>query len=92
MSGVNGVGGNRPVHMVVNQPMSRPTAAESADRTTANDKLELSGVSHLLKSLKGSGVRTDKVANIRAQIEKGTYEDDHKLNVAVGRLLEDLDL
>jgi anti-sigma28 factor (negative regulator of flagellin synthesis) len=32
----------------------------------------------------------DKVASIKAQIEAGTYEDDHKLDVAADRLLDDL--
>ena len=35
-------------------------------------------------------VRTDKVESIKSQIEAGTYEDDHKLNVSVDRLLDDL--
>jgi anti-sigma28 factor (negative regulator of flagellin synthesis) len=55
------------------------------------DKLELSGVSHLLTSLKTNDVRTDKVSTVRAQIEAGTYEDDQKLETAIDRLLDDLE-
>jgi negative regulator of flagellin synthesis FlgM len=35
-------------------------------------------------------IRTDKVAEIRAQIANGTYETDEKLNVALDRLLDEL--
>jgi len=91
MSGINGVQNNPPVHTVVNQNTPRPAAAEPAGRSPIVDKLELSGVSDLLKSLKSnSDIRTEKVAAIKAQIEAGTYEDDQKLEVAIDRLLEDL--
>jgi len=53
-------------------------------------KLELSGVSHLLKTLKNNDVRTDKVAVVKAQIEAGTYDDEKKLDAAVDKLLDDL--
>ena len=64
-----------------------PTAAKSASA----DRLELSGMSHLLKSLKNNDVRTDKVASVRGEIEAGTYEDDRKLAAAIDRLLDELD-
>lgn len=35
-------------------------------------------------------VRTDKVAEIRQQIDAGTYDTDAKMEVAVGRLLDEL--
>jgi flagellar biosynthesis anti-sigma factor FlgM len=91
MSSINSVQNNLPVHMVVNQPTQKPTAAEPAGQVSLVDKLELSGVSHLLKSLKSnSDIRTEKVAEIKARIEAGNYEDDHKLTVAADRLLDDL--
>ncbi len=91
MNGINGVNNSLPIHTVVNQTTPRPAAAEPAGQSTLTDKLELSGVSHLLTSLKAnSDVRTDKVAAVKAQIEAGTYESDEKLNVAIDRLLDDL--
>jgi anti-sigma28 factor (negative regulator of flagellin synthesis) len=92
MSGINGVGNNQPVHKVVNQPIQRSTSAEPSGRTSNTDRLELSGMSHLLKTLKNDGVRTDKVASIKAQIEAGTYENDQKMDAAIHRLIDDLDL
>ena len=35
-------------------------------------------------------IRTDRVEDIRAQIEAGTYETDDKLEIALGRLLDEL--
>ena len=56
------------------------------------DRLELSGVSHLLGTLKANGdVRTEKVADIKAQIEAGSYEaDGTKLDGSLDGLLDDL--
>ncbi|MCA9152128.1 MAG: flagellar biosynthesis anti-sigma factor FlgM [Planctomycetales bacterium] len=35
-------------------------------------------------------IRADRVAEIRAQIEAGIYETDAKLDLAVGRLLDEI--
>ncbi len=87
MSGINGVGSNSPIHKVVSQPISRPAGAEPAP-TRASDRLELSGASHLLKK---NDIRAEKVAEIKTQIEAGTYDaDDAKMDVAIDRLLDDL--
>ena len=97
MGSIHNVGGNGPVHNVqkiYTKPVAKPAAGGAAQGTTPTrgaDKAELSGVGHLLQSLKAGGdVRADKVAAIKGQIESGTYEDDHKLDVAADRLLEDL--
>jgi negative regulator of flagellin synthesis FlgM len=89
MSGINGIGNTNPVQRIVNQPILRQTAAEPITGRLA-DRLEVSGLSHLLKSLKADGIRTDKVASIKAEIEAGKYETDQKLDVAVDRLLDEL--
>jgi anti-sigma28 factor (negative regulator of flagellin synthesis) len=93
MSSINQLGGTGnagPVQRVVTNPIQKQVPADAPKQLPATDKLELSGVSHLLKSLKNNDVRTDKVAIIKAQIEAGTYDDDKKLDVAVDRLLDDL--
>ena len=88
---VNNVGSNSAVNKIVNNPVQKAIPTDAPKQLPATDRLELSGVSHLLKALKSNGdVRTDKVADIKAQIEAGTYEDDKKLDVAVDRLLDDL--
>src|SRR5688572_13749271 len=87
---VNNVGSNSPVQKIVNNPVQKAIPADAPKQLPATDRLELSGVSHLLKTLKSNGdVRTDKIADIKAEIAAGTYEDDKKLDVAVDRLLDD---
>ncbi len=90
MSSISGIGGTSPV-----QPM--PSVASAAEMTeaqmpTASDRLELSGMSHLMSTLKANGdVRTEKVADIKAQIEAGSYDaDGSKLDGSLDGLLDDL--
>lgn len=97
MGSIHNVGGNGPVHniqKIYTKPVAKAAAgaaAQGAAPTRGADRAELSGVGHLLKSLKAGGdIRADKVASIKAQIEAGTYEDGSKLDVAADRLLDDL--
>ncbi len=90
MSSINSVGNNSPVQNIASQPVTKQTPAESAKQLPLTDRVELSGTSHLLSSLKTNSIRADKVASIKAQIEAGTYEDDNKLDVAADRLLDDV--
>ncbi|HMB95409.1 MAG TPA: flagellar biosynthesis anti-sigma factor FlgM [Tepidisphaeraceae bacterium] len=90
MSSINGIGPNSPVQKIVEQPIQKQTPVDPPKQLPVVDKLELSGVSHLLKSLKNNDVRVDKVAEIKSQIEAGNYETDDKLDVAADRLLDDL--
>ena len=92
MSSINNVGGSAPVNPVYTKPVAKPAAGAPAEAARGKDRLELSGLSPMLKTLKtGGDIRADKVAAIKAQIEAGTYEDDKKLDVATDRLLDDLD-
>jgi anti-sigma28 factor (negative regulator of flagellin synthesis) len=89
MSRIDGVG-NSPVRRVVGTNSGRSAGASFVTPPGLQDKVELSGMSHLLKALKTNDIRTDKVAAVRAQIEAGTYENDKKLDTAIDRLLSDL--
>ena len=90
MSSVNSVGNNSPVQRIINQPIQKEISTSTQSPATTADKVELSGVSHLLTSLKTNDVRVDKVASVKAQIEAGTYETNDKLDIAADRLLDDL--
>jgi anti-sigma28 factor (negative regulator of flagellin synthesis) len=87
----NGVSGASPVQKLVQQPIQKEIAADAPKSTPMTDRVELGGMSELLKTLKSGGdVRADKVAAVKAQIEAGTYEDEQKLDIAADRLLDDL--
>lgn len=87
---INSIGNNPQVQRIVSQPVQRSVSPAGPNQTSVTDKVELSGVGHLMKALQTNDIRTDKVAEIRAQIANGSYEDDKKLDVAVDRLLDEL--
>ena len=87
---IQGIGQNNPVSKIVNQPVQKQVPANAPGQLPVTDRLELSGVSHLLSNLKTNDIRADKVEQIKAEIEKGTYEDDAKLDAAIDRLLDDM--
>src|SRR5438105_516419 len=78
MSNVNPLSGNSPVEKILATPVRKEISLASAISPTKGDRVELSGVDHLLAALKTNDIRADKVADIRAQIEAGTYETDEK--------------
>lgn len=62
--------------------------AEPADRV---DRAEFSEEAQLLGRLAAlPDVRADKVAEVRAQLEAGTYETPEKLDIAVDRAIADI--
>lgn len=55
------------------------------------DQVEISAIGQMLSSLDGeTGVRAEKVAQVRQQIADGTYLTEEKLSIAVSRLMEAL--
>jgi anti-sigma28 factor (negative regulator of flagellin synthesis) len=90
MNPIQNVGGNQPVQKVSSTPIQKQLPADAAGKPSIQDRVELSGVGHLLGALRSNDIRADKVASIKSQIEAGTYEDDGKLDAAVDRLLDDL--
>jgi anti-sigma28 factor (negative regulator of flagellin synthesis) len=91
MSEVNNIAASTSVQKIVANPIRKEVPAAGASPLRASDKLELSGVSHLLASLKSQDIRVDKVAAVKQQIDAGTYDaDGAKFDVAVDKVLEDL--
>jgi negative regulator of flagellin synthesis FlgM len=93
MSSINNIGQNMPIPQVANPvtpPIQKQVPASAPNQVRVTDKVELSGVSHILAALKKNDIRADKVAQVKAQIAAGTYEDDKKLDAASDRLLDDL--
>jgi flagellar biosynthesis anti-sigma factor FlgM len=81
---------NAPIQKIAANTV-RKSVPTNATPIRASDRLELSGVSHMLAALKAGDVRTDKIAQIRQQIQDGTYDvDGKKLDAAAGKLLDEL--
>ncbi|MEO6437262.1 MAG: flagellar biosynthesis anti-sigma factor FlgM [Tepidisphaeraceae bacterium] len=88
---IQGIGANTPVNKIVSQPISKQLPAEPVKQIKLTDKVQLSGVSHLLATLKAGGdIRADKVAVIKQQIEAGTYETGAKIDATLDRVMDDL--
>jgi negative regulator of flagellin synthesis FlgM len=91
MSSINGLGNTSPVQQTQNVAKPTQSAPATSSPARATDRLELSGVSHLFKTLKSNDIRAEKVAAIKAQIESGTYDiDNKKLDASLDGLLDDL--
>ena len=86
-----------PSHLHGAQPINAPhrTAHTEAPRGTSSlsqvDQLDISPEADFVSRVSGMpDVRTDRVAELRAQIAAGTYETDAKMNVALDRLLDEI--
>ncbi len=92
MNPLQNVGANASLQKIYSKPIQKQIPADAPKPMRAIDRLELSGMSNLLKTLKASGdVRVDKVSTIKAQIESGSYDTDgKKLDASLNKLLDDL--
>jgi negative regulator of flagellin synthesis FlgM len=55
------------------------------------DQLDISREADMVSRIRDiPDIRADRVAEIRAAIEAGTYETSDKLDIAVGRLLDEI--
>ena len=79
------------------QSLNGPQRASSAAASKASkpmhgaDQIDISPEAELVGRVNDlPEVRADRVAEIRQQIEAGTYETEAKLDLAVGRLLDEL--
>lgn len=86
-----------PSHLHGAQPINAPhRAAQAAPNggtrsLTEVDQLDISREADLVSRVQGlPDIRTDRVAELRAQIASGTYETDAKLDVALDRLLDEI--
>ena len=88
---------NGPTQIHSAQPINAPhrTAAPQAttpsDSLTTLDQLDISREADLASRIHDvPEIRSDRVAEIRSQIEAGVYETDDKLDIAVSRLLDEI--
>ena len=96
MNDITSLQGNGRLAGVPPSAAKRPERQTEALETSESyaepvDKVEISAIGQMLSSLDGeSGIRTEKVAQVRQQIADGTYLTDEKLAIAANRLMEAL--
>jgi negative regulator of flagellin synthesis FlgM len=64
--------------------------AAPANSLAETDQLDISPAADLASRSLDGAARNERLAQIRAEIEAGTYETDEKLNAALDRLLDQL--
>ncbi len=88
---LHGIGGN---FVPPNLPGPGPAGAREVSNSHVNDDLDRVEISDLARMMGKIGqlpdIRHDKVAQVRAQIDAGTYDSPQKLDIAVDRLISDL--
>ena len=68
-----------------------PQPAARSGQATGADQLDISREAEMISRVREvPEIRTNRVAEIRAQIEAGVYETDDKLDLAVDRLLDEI--
>ena len=68
-----------------------PTQVDTSLDTTPLDQVDISMEADLVSRVHElPDIRADRVEGIRAEIDAGVYETDEKLDVAVGRLLDEI--
>ena len=88
---IHGIGNvNGPQQIRPTQGVEQTKATESAQLHEA-DQVDISPEADMISRVHElPEIRTDRVAEIRAQIEAGAYETEEKLDIAIGRLLDEL--
>jgi len=86
-----------PAHLHGAQPIGPPHTSRASKPAEPNppgpiqDELEISDAARLVDHIhEMPEIRQDRVNEIRAQIAEGTYETDEKLQIALGRLLDEI--
>ncbi len=77
----------------INAPhrMQAPQPAAQSGYVMGADQLDISREADLVSRVRDlPDIRADRVAEIRAAIESGTYETPEKLDIALGRLLDEI--
>jgi negative regulator of flagellin synthesis FlgM len=79
----------------INRPESTPGVEkpQSAGPVSPKDEVEISAVGKMLDDASRTpGIREQRLAEIKAAIEAGTYETPEKLELALARMVEQLKL
>ena len=87
VSGINPTQGPLPI-----EPGLTPkTAGPAVSSSPTSDTVEISQQARIAAKLASlPEVRTDLVAQVKAEIEAGTYDTQEKLDIAISRMLNEL--
>ncbi|MHC4398227.1 MAG: flagellar biosynthesis anti-sigma factor FlgM [Planctomycetota bacterium] len=81
--------GAQPINPPHTSRVSRPVAPDHSG--PIQDELEISDAAQLVDQIRElPEVRQERINQIRAQIADGTYETDEKLQIALGRMLDEI--
>ena len=69
----------------------KSVSAPSESSVRGEDRVEVSDAARWMSELTMPDVRADKVAAAREAIARGDFDTDERLNVAIERMMEDLD-
>tara|TARA_R110002095_G_scaffold133223_7_gene115647 strand:- start:2956 stop:3402 length:447 start_codon:yes stop_codon:yes gene_type:complete len=96
VNGTSSISGSQPINHI-NKQMS-PTHTNNKEAPTSKpisspqDELEISSAGRMLDEMtNNSEMRAERLAQIKAAIDDGTYETDEKLNAALSRLFGQID-
>ena len=87
--GLGSVGASRPVSEARSPAATESTAA--AGPASPRDEVEISAVGKMMDDVsRVSGLREQRLAQIKAAIENGTYDTPEKLELALGKMIEQI--
>ncbi len=72
-------------------PAGQPAEASVSPISSPTDEVEISAAGKMMESIANTEVRAERLAQIKAEIDAGTYETDEKLEAALSRMLGRID-
>jgi negative regulator of flagellin synthesis FlgM len=88
---IHGVNHLHGAHSISGPHRTQAAATPQNDAWLGVDEVEISQEADMVSRVHDlPDIRADRVAQIRAEIAAGVYETDDKLDMAVGRLLDEL--
>lgn len=89
VSGIRPTGGSSPVNPLRGPSEVKPE--EPASALAPQDEVQISSVGKMLDDISRTpGIREERIAQIKAEIEAGTYDTPEKLELALSRMLDQI--
>ena len=89
VTGPGSIQGSSPINQVPQTPETKP--ATESKPVSPRDEVEISSAGKMLDSLSQSPeIRAERLAQIKSEIDAGTYETPEKLEAALEKLLAEI--